>query len=183
MKSKLRLTGFYIAIGLTVYGLVGALLNDIYIPGRRTGGRHFHYEAIAPLLLAITLHAFTYPLDHFRQSVKIELTRRLLNAGALIGLITAFYFGLFPSGKRIATTQECQATIAKLEAFAAPSSGQDDTTSAFFRDRAAQCTSTPMLKSYHDCVKKAQAPTGINDCHSESEALFRRRNSTRTGLD
>lgn len=36
-KRQITATGFYTAIALIVYALIGAITNDLYIPGRRSG--------------------------------------------------------------------------------------------------------------------------------------------------
>lgn len=113
-KRKLKATGFYIAIALVVYALVGAVANDIYLPGRRTSGIHLHYEAVPPALLGITLFALTFPLFHFRRSAWFDRTCCALKIGAALSMSLSLYFIINPSGKQLATTEECQATFSKL---------------------------------------------------------------------
>src|SRR5690606_24616936 len=101
-KQNPKATGFYIAIALVVYALVGAVANDIYLPGRRTSGIHLHYEAVPPALLGITLFALTFPLAHFRRSAWLDRACRALKIGAALSIALSFYFVISPSGKKLA---------------------------------------------------------------------------------
>jgi hypothetical protein len=176
-KPELKATGFYIALVLVIYALVGALSNDIYLPGRRTSGVHLHYEAVPPALLGIVLFALTFPLVHFRKSVWLDRTRRALQIGAILSMSLSFYFIINPSGKKLATTEECQATFSRLAAFTQEVSS-DGHIEKFLQERGSRCHSAPILKSYHACIARAQKPADVNRCHGESEMLFKRKNAT-----
>jgi hypothetical protein len=114
-KRQITATGFYTAIALIVYALIGAITNDLYIPGRRSGGVHLHNEAIPPALLGIFLAALTLPLQHFRKTTWLARTRIALLAGAALSMLLCFYFIAFPSGRRLASVEQCQATFARIE--------------------------------------------------------------------
>jgi hypothetical protein len=176
-KRKLKATGFYIAIALVVYALVGAVANDIYLPGRRTSGIHLHYEAVPPALLGITLFALTFPLFHFRRSAWFDRTCCALKIGAALSMSLSLYFIINPSGKQLATTEECQATFSKLASLTRELSS-DGYLEKHFQERGAQCDSAPILRTYHACVDRARKPADINRCHGESEMLFKRKNAS-----
>jgi hypothetical protein len=176
-KPEFKAAGFYLAIALILYALVGALSNDIYLPGRRTSGIHLHYEAVPPALLGIILFALTFPLDHFRKSAWLDRTRRALQIGAVFSMSFSFYFVINPSGKKVATTEECQATFSKLAAFTTELSG-DGHLEKLLQERGSRCQGAPILKTYHSCIARAQKPADVNSCHGESEMIFKRRNAT-----
>lgn len=176
-KSKLRPVGIYIAIAILIYALVGALTNDIYLPGRRTDGVHLHHEAISPALFGMALFALTFFLGDLKKSRSILFVRRALFVGSAFSMALCFYFIAKPSGKTVATTQECQETFAKLEAFAGSSAASGDGTD-FFRELGMQCASAPILKSFHSCVERAKKPADVNGCSEESRMLFERKNAT-----
>lgn len=169
--------GFYAAIALVAYAVYGALSNDLYLPGRRSGGIHLHHEALPPALLGIALYALTLPLAHFRQTPWLVRGQRLLQVGALLAAGWALYAIAKPSGKALATTAECQATFVRIQALAfeldpSPAIQQ------FFEQRRAECAAMRMLKSYHDCVARATVASDINRCDGESKRLAERRNAS-----
>ncbi len=176
-KSKFRPVGIYIAIAILIYALVGALANDIYLPGRRTNGIHLHHEAISPALFGMALFALTFFLEDLKKSRNILLVRRALLVGSVLSMALCFYFIMNPSGKKVATTQECQETFARLETFA-NSSATDSGATGFFSERSTQCASAPILKSFHNCVRRAKTPADVNGCSGESRMLFERKNAT-----
>lgn len=177
LKPKLSAAGFYIASVLIAYALAGALANDIYIPGRRTSGLHLHYEAIAPAVLGISLFALTFVLDQFQNTDALRRARWVLVTGSVCAFAWSLYFIISPTGKRLATEQECQATYAKLAAFTGSLSGEDAITE-HIAALGAKCKTSPILKTYHDCVARANVPHEVNKCHAESEMLYERKNAS-----
>lgn len=176
-RRQFSAIGFYIAIALIAYGLLGAVFDDLYLPGRRGRGLHLHHEAIPPALLGIILFALTFPLSHFRESIWLVRTRIALNVGAALSLLLCLYFIIQPSGRRLASIEECQATFVKLEGLAATMT-DDRHIQDLLRQRRSECDTSPILKSYHACVVRADRPADVNGCHGEAEALFKRRNAS-----
>ncbi len=177
---QISATGFYVAIALIAYALIGAATNDLYLPGRHGRGVHLRYETIPPALLAITLYALTFPLSHFRESIWLARTTRALKVGAAASVLLCAYFIIAPTGKRLASVEECQATFLKLEKFTGEMT-EDNGIRALLRERGSECTTTPILKAYYACVDRAELPADVNACHREAEALYERGNSSRRG--
>lgn len=176
-KRQITATGFYTAIALIVYALIGAITNDLYIPGRRSGGVHLHNEAIPPALLGIFLAALTLPLQHFRKTTWLARTRIALLAGAALSMLLCFYFIAFPSGRRLASVEQCQATFARIEQLSQAMTS-DDHLRGFLRAQRSECATTPMLRSYHDCVNRAERAVDINFCGIEAKAAHARINAS-----
>lgn len=56
------------SFGILSYGTVGLLLDDLYLPGKRTSGRHFHGEPLWILYLSclsIVVNLLAVVLDHY----------------------------------------------------------------------------------------------------------------------
>lgn len=45
MSSSRRAIAIFIAIMLFIYGTVGVIIDDVFVPGRRRPGTHFHGDA------------------------------------------------------------------------------------------------------------------------------------------
>lgn len=176
-KRQISAIGFYTAIALIVYALIGAITNDLYIPGRRSGGVHLHNEAIPPALLGIVLAALTLPLQHFRKTVWLARTRIALLTGAALSMLLCLYFIAFPSGRRVASVEQCQATFAKIEHLSQGMTS-DIHLREFLQVRRQECATNPMLRSYHDCVDRAERAVDINSCDREANAAYMRINAT-----
>jgi hypothetical protein len=176
-RSRLRPVGTYTGIFVLVYGVTGAITNDLFIPGKRTAGVHLHYDAIPPALLGIGLFAFASFLEDFNRTSRLLVVRRVLMGGAICCMFWSLYFIVNPYGKRVATTPECEETFSRLGSFASSTNG-DNSASDFFAQRAAQCIREPILRSFHDCVQRANTPTDVNECHAETRDLYERKNAT-----
>ena len=177
VKSKRRPIGTYIAIAILGYALVGALTNDIYLPGRRSGGVHLHYEAITPALVGIAFFALTFFLDDLGKTRNNLRFRRILLGASILSMIWCCYVLINPSAKKVATEPECRQTFAKLEGFVR-SIDTDDSGTVFFRTRGARCGTEPILKTFHDCVERAKKAVDVNECSRESSMLFERKNAS-----
>jgi hypothetical protein len=174
---RINAIGFYIAIALVLYALIGALTNDLYIPGRRGRGLHLHHEAIPPAMLGIILFALTFPLSHFRESIWLAHIRLSLSVGAVLSILLSVYLIVQPTGRRLASIEECQATFLKIENYAAAMDG-DSRIRELFQQRGSECATRPVLKSFHACVARAKRPEEANGCQGEAEALFKERNTS-----
>ncbi|TKS54863.1 hypothetical protein E4582_08890 [Luteimonas yindakuii] len=177
-RSRVSAAGFYIAIALIAYALIGALSNNLYLPGKYSRGLYLHEDAIPPALLGIVLFALLFPLSHFRDSAWLRRARVVLKVGAALSMLACLYVIANPSGRRLATTAECQQTFRKLAHFAGEMSG-DGHVQAWLAERSSQCASAPILASYHHCIARAQQPAETNDCARQAEDLFQRDNATR----
>ncbi|MCF7221645.1 hypothetical protein [Marilutibacter chinensis] len=175
--SRPSLVWLYAAIGLLAYALVGAFLNDLYIPGRRGRGLHLHNEAIAPGLLSIFLFSFAFLIDAFRRGRWTVPIRRALFAASAAAFLYCLHVAANPYGKRLATSGECERTFLRIETLSRTVS-DDREMSGWLRERASRCGEEPILKSYHDCVMRAEVPHDINGCGSESEMLHDRANAS-----
>lgn len=175
-RQKFRAAGFYVAAALIAYGLYGAFANDLYIPGRRGNGVHLHFEAIAPALLGITLFALTFVFDHFTKTLTVEWIVRALKVGAVVSMAFAFYAIVRPSGKELATVEECQATFRKLGSLTQELSS-DEVLAKILEEEGKRCSEAPILRTYHECVDRAKVPSDINGCQDLSKILFDRKNA------
>lgn len=171
------LVWLYVAAALLAYALVGAFLNDLYIPGRRGRGLHLHNEAVAPGLLGIFLLSFALLVDVFRPGRWTVPVRRALFAASAAAFLYCLHVIAHPYGKRLATNEECERTFLRIDTLSRSVSG-DGAISGWLHERASRCAQEPVLKSYHDCVMRAEAPHDINGCSSESEMLHERVNGS-----
>ena len=176
-RSRYKATGFYIAAALIAYAVIGAYVNDLYIPGRRGRGVHLHFEAIGPALLAITLYALTFVFAHFRQTQAIEWIVRGLKVGAVTAFALSLYAIARPSGKAVATVEECRATFSKLASLTREISS-DGSFAILLEEEGARCPEAPILRSYYECIDRAKAPSDVNGCQSLSKILSERKNAT-----
>ena len=174
---RFRATGFYAAAALIAYGLYGAFTNDLYIPGRRGDGVHLHFDAIAPALLGITLFALTLVFDHFKKTVLVTWMVRALKVGALVSMAFALHAFFRPAGREVATFAECQATFKKL-AFLTRELSSDGVLAKILEEEGMRCREAPILKTYYECVERAEVPSDVNGCHDFSKMLFERKNAT-----
>jgi hypothetical protein len=167
---------------LMVYALIGALINDVYYPGARTPGIHFHNASAAPAALAIMLYALSLFATRFRLSRAREWVRRGLQTAAALAVLTALYHVLFPAGRQAASTAECVQAYMRMKEFAVGYAGNDaDNDGAVLRvfdEKAAQCEARPMLRTYYECVMAARVATDANACHGRAEALYERPNAS-----
>jgi hypothetical protein len=177
IKSTRRPIGTYIAIAILGYGLLGALTNDIYLPGRHTDGVHLHYDAISPALVGIALFALSFFLEDLDKTRNNLLFRRILLVASICSMAWCCYVIINPPGKRAATLQECRQTFIKLESFAG-SIGADSDSADFFRARRARCDIEPILKTFYACVERAKKATDVNECSQEARTLFERKNAS-----
>ncbi|WP_143704013.1 MULTISPECIES: hypothetical protein [Luteimonas] len=170
---KGRLYGFYFAIALIVYALLGDVLNDLFIPGRRGRGLHLHYEAIPPAVLAIVLLASKLLVDTFSPIPYERWVQRGLTVAAVLAFGWSLYLVGNPTGRRAASLEGCHATFARLASVVDDASWQD-----MMRERSAACVREPVLDTYHRCVVAAEQPQDINRCGPYAQHLFERENST-----
>ncbi len=175
-RQKFRATGFYLAAALIAYAVIGAYANDLYIPGRRGRGVHLHFEAIGPALLAITLFALIFVLDHFRKTETTDWIVRFLKIGAIVAFAFSLYAIVRPSGKEVATVEECRATFSKLASLTRDISS-DGTFATFLEEEGARCPEAPILRTYYECIDRAKVPADVNGCQDLSKALFERKNA------
>jgi hypothetical protein len=175
-EKNYHLAGLYVAAALLAYAVVGALLNDLYIPGRRTDGTHLHYESIAPAAVAIACIAAKFALTSFKTNHP-KLIQSTLTALAIAFFLASLYYVVRPSGARIATQTECHETFERLSAFVTEFD-QKSIAAKILLERGQQCPDMPILKTYHECVMRARSAADTNDCASESEALLNRKNAT-----
>lgn len=176
-RPTLKATGFYIAAAIIGYALVGALLDNIYLPGKYGDGVHLHNEAIPPALLGLTLFALTFPLMHFRESAWVERADKALKTGAILCMVLSLHFVASPSGRELATLEECHATVSRMEAFTRELS-DGAYISKMFQEERARCAESPMLKTFHECIERAREPHDANHCRDESIRQFERKNSS-----
>lgn len=164
--------------GLMVYALIGALINNVYYPGARTPGIHFHNEAAAPAALAIMLYALSLFATRFRLSRAREWVRRGLQTAAVLAVLTALYHVWFPAGREAASTVECVQAYMRMKEFAGGDGDNDGTVLRVFDEKAAQCETRPMLRTYYECVMAARVATDTNACHERAEGLYERTNAS-----
>ncbi|MBK6986089.1 MAG: hypothetical protein IPH32_15705 [Bacteroidetes bacterium] len=63
-----RTVNIILAVLLVLYGLIGLLADDIYIPGKRTRGFHFHGPPASiafASFMCFVLYLLTIVLDHY----------------------------------------------------------------------------------------------------------------------
>lgn len=176
-RDPVTVYGLYIAVALLAYGILGAFLNDIYFPGKRTRGVHFHYETLPPVLLCICFVALQLVLEDFKEYPWTRFVRVGLKAGVIVSLGYAFFLMINPPGRRTVSAAECQTAYARIARFAQDSGG-DDSARAFFHGLAEQCEESPMLKTFHSCVMKARVGPDINGCSDEARRLYEQKNAT-----
>ena len=176
-RQKYQVAGLYVAIALMAYALAGSMLNDIYMPGRRGRGVHVHYEALFPAAMALVLLATKSFLDSLGNVDRYKIIQKLLTAGIFVSFFFSLYYIAFPSGKRLATVDQCQFTFKKIGNFAADFSNEGEFASLMY-ERSSQCAKQPILKSYYQCVYRAVKPSDINSCQRESEVAFNRKNAS-----
>ena len=167
--------GIYITIIILLYALIGGMSFDIYVPtGRRIGG-HLLEEAIPPAMLSIALFALAFFVGHLKESKGMLLARRLLLIGSGLSMLWAFYFVAFPTGQKTVTTEQCQATFAKLSAYLSPTGEGNE----FFVGLASECESKPMSKVFYECVERARRAEDTDQCDEEAQWWLERKNSSK----
>jgi hypothetical protein len=63
-----RMWSIFLSVSLLVYGTVGVFIDDIYVPGRRTRGAHFHGEPawlIYAAMVCAALNLLSVVVDHY----------------------------------------------------------------------------------------------------------------------
>lgn len=176
-RPKYQVTALYVAIALMAYAVAGSMLNDIYVPGRRGRGVHIHYEALFPAAMSLVLLATKYFLDSLGNEDRYKVIQKLLTVGIFVSICFSLYYIAFPSGKRLATVDQCQFTFKKIGKFAADFSSEGEFASLMY-ERSSHCAKQPILKSYYQCVDRAVKPSDINSCQRESEIAFNRENAS-----
>lgn len=161
---------------LLAYGVFGAMFNDVYFPGRRSGGLHFRYDSAVPAGLAIVFYAMSLFVGAFRASAAKTWTIRGFKLAAILSLATAIYFVFAPSGRAVVSEAQCRQAYARLGRFATDLDGNSPESVQIFTSMAASCDREPMLKTFHDCVMRAAVPTDINGCSDETRRLYHRMN-------
>ncbi len=90
-----------LASGLLLYGLLGLAIDDIYIPGRRTRGIHFHGVPMVLVFcsfLCVIVYLMAIVLDHYdrrNNEKKYALMRKMAKVLGWILFILACLADLF----------------------------------------------------------------------------------------
>jgi len=172
-RHRGRVYGLYAAIALITYALLGDVFNDLYIPGRYGRGIHLHYEAIPPAVLAIVLLACKLLVDTLSPIRHERWVQRGLTVAAILAFAWSLYLVGNPTGRRLASLEDCRATFDRIATMVDDASWQ-----GMVRERSAACAREPILDTYHQCVVAARKPQDINRCGPYAQHLFERKNST-----
>ncbi len=168
-----RAVGLYAAIALIAYALLGDVLDDLYLPGRRGRGLHLHNEAIPPAVVALCLLAAKCLVDAVGPIRHEQRVQRTLTVLAVLALGWTMAIVAFPPGKALATETQCRATFVRIDALLADAGG-DAALSGMLRERATACPQQPVLAHYARCVAEARVPTDLNACDREATWRFER---------
>lgn len=87
---KIRLFNSLLAIFLLVYGTYGLIVDDIWIPGKRSTGVHYHGPAAVVLFLAICCAAavlVSLIVDHYDQRPNEASYRRFAQRAQILGWV------------------------------------------------------------------------------------------------
>ena len=124
-------------------------------------------------MLAIVLLACKLLVDAFGPVRHARWVQRGLTLAAILAFAWSLYLVGNPTGRRMASLDDCRATFDRIGGMADDASWQ-----GMMRARSAACAREPILETYHRCVIAAEKPQDINRCGSYAQHLFERENST-----